>query len=199
MSQELQPGDRLWWVPRYHNGHESRWRAVVLVGEGYARLDNGCHVPLTPDAHGAYPAQGGHGTAWASPQQVGGLAAIFRGAEGCSDIDIDIEGDGPTIALNVGDQYACRIVACWNACEGISTEDLERYYNTGSGIDEAIENASLRDQLAIQKQRDQLLAALEKAVAQLDNSNGEIIGDYDGDAELISEMRAAIAAAKAGA
>lgn len=32
---------------------------------------------------------------------------------------------------------ARRLAACWNACRSISTEDLERYFGTGVGIDEA--------------------------------------------------------------
>lgn len=40
-----------------------------------------------------------------------------------------------------------RILACLHACEIVSTEDLERYYNTGRSIDEALEEAGLQDHL----------------------------------------------------
>lgn len=89
---------------------------------------------------------------------------------------------------------ARRIVACVNYCAGYDTEGMGRAVSIGRtakvSLDELVEKA-----LLIELQRDQLLAALEKAVAQLvDSPNGEIIGSYDGDAELISEMQAAIAA-----
>jgi len=65
---------------------------------------------------------------------------------------------------------ARRIAACVNACAGIRTEDLERYYNAGGGIDEAMEEASLRGHVSAVKERDrfaalnaELLSELEKA------------------------------------
>ncbi len=63
------------------------------------------------------------------------------------------------------DADARRIVACWNACKGISTEDLERYYNTGGGIDEALQEASLRSHVLAVQQRDELLEALKEVLA----------------------------------
>lgn len=59
------------------------------------------------------------------------------------------------------EETARRIVACVNACAGIPTDDLERYYNAGGGIDEAMNEASLRDQVRVIQQRDKLLSALE--------------------------------------
>lgn len=61
---------------------------------------------------------------------------------------------------------ARRVVAAWNACKSVSTEDLERYYETGRGIDEALEEAGLQDHLKAVQQRDQLLAALEALLAE---------------------------------
>jgi hypothetical protein len=55
---------------------------------------------------------------------------------------------------------ARRLAACWNACDGIKTKDLERYYGAGSGIDQAMEEASLSDHANAIKQRDELLQAL---------------------------------------
>ena len=65
-------------------------------------------------------------------------------------------------ATAITKENARRIVACVNACAGIPSEDLERYYNAGGGIDEAMEEASLRDQVCVVKQRDELLAALSE-------------------------------------
>ena len=53
-----------------------------------------------------------------------------------------------------------RMAACWNACDGIKTKDLERYYSVGDGIDKAIEEAGLSDHVNAIKQRDELLDAL---------------------------------------
>ncbi len=53
-----------------------------------------------------------------------------------------------------------RLCACWNACQSVSTEDLERYYNTGGGIDEALQEASLRSHVLAVQQRDELLKTL---------------------------------------
>lgn len=65
--------------------------------------------------------------------------------------------------VETSEETARRIVACWNACHGIPTEDLERYYNNGGGIDEAIEHASLADQIRTSNQ----LADLQSAALKL--------------------------------
>lgn len=88
---------------------------------------------------------------------------------------------------------ARRVVAAWNACKSVSTRDLERYYETGAGIDEALEEASLQDHIKAVQQRDQLLAALEDMVAHFD---GKATTD---DETFVGKARAAIAAAKGGA
>jgi hypothetical protein len=77
---------------------------------------------------------------------------------------------------------ARRLVACWNACEGISTEALERLVNT---IDRAY--------VSLQAQRDKLLAALEVMLR-----NYTAVHDI-GDVEMqpaIYQARAAIAEVK---
>ncbi|MDD2728298.1 hypothetical protein [Malikia sp.] len=56
---------------------------------------------------------------------------------------------------------ARRLAACWNACDGISTDDLDRYYGCQAGIDAALEEASLQYQLSVVVQRNELLEALE--------------------------------------
>lgn len=64
---------------------------------------------------------------------------------------------------NVIHPDARRIVACVNACSGIATERLERHYNAGGGIDSAMEESALREQIAVYKQRDQLRHRVERA------------------------------------
>lgn len=120
-----------------------------------------------------------------------GIARIFLSAEEANAYTEQCEG------------RARRIAASLNACEGVPTEDLERYYNTGAGIDKAMEEASLRDQLAVQKQRDQLLAALEDARRMLDIvadcTSHECEDCREHAAINRDKCAAAIAAAKGGA
>lgn len=71
--------------------------------------------------------------------------------------------------MNEAKQHERRIAACLNACQSVSTEDLERYYETGAGIDEALEEASLRNQIKTAQEKDQLLAATQKIMARLAN------------------------------
>lgn len=57
---------------------------------------------------------------------------------------------------------ARRIVACWNACLSIPTETLENYYGDQGGIDAAIDEASLRGQVKVMRDRDASRALLEE-------------------------------------
>lgn len=84
------------------------------------------------------------------------------------------------------EESARRLAACWNACEGIDTEDLEA--GTVSIIQKLHDQAA-KDVLA---QRDELLAALERLIAS---------GDVRDAAEkgAITQARAAIAKAEGGA
>lgn len=92
---------------------------------------------------------------------------------------------------------ARRLVACWNACQGISTEDLDLHYNAG-GLDAALDEASLRSQVAVTQQRDALLSALELVLGEfcLDGHGGEF---EDGEHPYVDQARAAIASVKGGA
>lgn len=92
---------------------------------------------------------------------------------------------------------ASRIVACWNACEGISTEALVAMPTPFSKL----LSAEFTDVVA---QRDALLAALEIAQDTLDNVQGDINPERGYADELEAEVslalgtaRAAIAEAKA--
>lgn len=87
-------------------------------------------------------------------------------------------------------QQERRIAACLNACQSVSTEDLERHYETGAGIDEALEEAGLQDHLKAVHQRDQLLAAL-KAITDPNQ-----VASHGDPSVLRNYARAAIAAAE---
>lgn len=57
---------------------------------------------------------------------------------------------------------ARRLVACWNACEGLSTENLETNVPIKQGLDGL--NQLLR---SAEQQRDELLAAIDGALSDL--------------------------------
>lgn len=120
---------------------------------------------------------------------------VNRGDEQCSDIDAkgpEGWGGDVTIAMNIGNDTARRIVACVNACAGISTDRLEDLgkplMNYLFGADEHAAN--------LVKQRDELLAALEtvneSAVCFAKN-------EYSISADAISKVENAIASAKGSA
>lgn len=82
---------------------------------------------------------------------------------------------------------ARRLVACWNACEGISTESLVSAGNAFNGW--RLASYAMDDAKA---QRDELLEILERAVRRLEiaHANGDTIMR-----EWIVDARAAIAKA----
>lgn len=93
-----------------------------------------------------------------------------------------------------------RLVACWNACEGISTVRLERTVNNLHG------RASASDKLdELHAQRDELLAALKAARKSLQVANDTPDGPirdtiWHGPAETLFDfMDAAIEKAQGGA
>jgi hypothetical protein len=89
-----------------------------------------------------------------------------------------------------------RLVACWNACQGLDTDLLESITMLGETLADRFElrNSTERELTA---QRDDLLAALEKMVqAMIDY---EMIVDGESTAKhriMMAEARAAIAKAK---
>lgn len=87
--------------------------------------------------------------------------------------------------VEIAQQYARRIVACVNACEGVPTEVLEAYT--------VLEKLREKD-----AQRDELLAALEKAFPELDKIDRHCLG-WPFVSEPVEILRAAIARAKGGA
>lgn len=89
---------------------------------------------------------------------------------------------------------ARRLVACVNACAGIPTEDLERHYTSGGGLDEAIEEAGLRDHVNAVEQREQLLAALCLALPFVEDHEGDEVYKPGAVSKAVSTIKAAIAA-----
>ena len=98
----------------------------------------------------------------------------------------------PLYAIAFSEEYARRIVACVNACAGIKTEDLEAMRGT-SILAKA--NASCD---TVQKQRNELLEALELVVKCCDEPRGRDNSEHDGMTAL-EAARAAIASVKGGA
>ena len=70
-----------------------------------------------------------------------------------------------------------RVAACWNACEGISTDELEEIASTGGML------GPREDVARIAKQRDELLEAMKTFVSATITDTGQIIGlmreDFD--------------------
>lgn len=101
-----------------------------------------------------------------------------------------------------GKANARRIVACVNACRGLSTDELEKHGLVSAVGTELIE---------LKKQRDQLLAAIEKASEYIGNQEVPTSTHSNGMTHLLSTINikehlrisetinAAIAAAKGGA
>ena len=88
-------------------------------------------------------------------------------------------GNGQSKAAN-----ARRIAACWNACEGITTDELEHIASTGGML------GPREDVARIASQRDEVLEALEKIATSV---------DIDTLRAAIDCARAAIAKVKEGA
>lgn len=90
-------------------------------------------------------------------------------------------------------EMARRIVACVNACEGVPTDVLENTVQRGGALMYQQERRK-----AAEAQRDELLAALEKAFPELDKIDRHCLG-WPFVSEPVEILRAAIARAKGGA
>lgn len=119
----------------------------------------------------------------------GGQVAI------CSNFSFFDTPESLPIKERINEANASRIVACVNACEGVSTEVLE-YNSQHGGV------------LRLERQRDQLLAALEEARAFIGEQpvrtqnvgNTVYLREDQGKVmRVMSTIDAAIAAAKASA
>ena len=107
--------------------------------------------------------------------------AVNRGDDYADDIDATNEsGHQVTLALSVGKVNARRIVACVNACAGLSNDALDGGWT-------AADLSAYAKQL--EQQRDELLEALEKCLPH-------VIDSWDEDHSAVVKARAAIAKAK---
>ncbi|MGL5091505.1 MAG: hypothetical protein ACRC8B_11365 [Aeromonas sobria] len=106
---------------------------------------------------------------------------------------------GHLVAESVNVADARRIVACWNACNGIATEDIERAIKicppTATGqIDNSPTIAEMLS--AMTKQRDVLLEALYGVQGVMNNSEGVVGWHKNGDIaswdEVLPEVVAAL-------
>ena len=100
--------------------------------------------------------------------------------------EIALEPGLEQVCQDVTEANARRLVACWNACEGISTDELE---TTGGAAVGWTRTASKL--MHATKQRDQLLAALKAIIA--DGLHCDVVP------HLHKKARAAIAKAEGGA
>lgn len=71
----------------------------------------------------------------------------------------NVVGENRVICLDASPEDARRIVACWNACAGISTENLEENHSV-KWLAEQYNTAV--------NQRDELLAELKSAIEHID-------------------------------
>lgn len=77
---------------------------------------------------------------------------------------------GPELIRDIGlflSSYASRIEACLIACDGLSTEYLSRYHGNQWGIAAALNEKSLKNQLSVVTQRDELLESLRGLCAAM--------------------------------
>lgn len=90
---------------------------------------------------------------------------------------------------------ARRLVACWNACEGIDTEDLEA--GSVNIIDKLHDDAARR----VMARRDELLAAMNGLLAYFESGNSVATGKavIKTDSIEVRAAYAAIAEVKGGA
>lgn len=93
-----------------------------------------------------------------------------------------VAGGNYVVALDCKPEDARRIVACVNACAGLSTQCLEE---TGGGVEHYI---------AVIKQRDELLAALERMLGEFNEQMAGIVHD---ERSVISNARSVVASVKA--
>ncbi|QLG87682.1 hypothetical protein HQ393_05110 [Chitinibacter bivalviorum] len=84
------------------------------------------------------------------------LKKVFRGEEGF--YDLDLANEPASIALEIGEKYARRIVACVNVLADCKTEDIEycieHKWSPFSGN-------VFASRVKLQRERDKLLAALK--------------------------------------
>ena len=124
-------------------------------------------------------------------------------SEGMSLLTV-VEHEGVKFAAIYNDDDARRFMACWNACEGLTTEDLENLSSVGEGLKRQTELAyayrSERDSLRAVNA--ELLEALKSSRAVLCTAFKAVAPDLFDSDEAVSEhlqirrIDAAIASAR---
>lgn len=106
-----------------------------------------------------------------------------------------LSGMGRRVAIADEKEFARRLVACWNACQELPTDELEEIAKTGGML------GPREDIARIAAQRDVLLDSLEKFVAAMKASSGcpDTSHEITALCEAVQSGRAAISKAKGGA
>lgn len=115
-------------------------------------------------------------------ERTGEMLELRKNSQG--NASIRPVGSQGMIAPWIADGYARRVVACWNACAGIMTEQLE--------IEPYIGSVSYKMRMQAEKRRDELLAALQELADRVEEYI--ILGDQS--TPDTSRARAAIARAE---
>lgn len=103
-----------------------------------------------------------------------------------------VSGTISNLAANIQEANARRLVACWNAAEGIPTETLE---NGHAVFGKLAETAADRDRL--QAMNAELVAALRSVIHDIERNYGYIPEGEEGSVFAgVKEARAALAKAK---
>ena len=119
-----------------------------------------------------------------SDQNTQGRLSIKENGDANSYALLDESGNWLLSILHNGEKLTSvqretmrRVAACWNACEGISTDELEEIASTGGML------GPREDVARIAKQRDELLEAMKTFVSATITDTGQIIGlmreDFD--------------------
>ena len=92
---------------------------------------------------------------------------------------------------------ARRLVACWNACEGISTHALEVVVGMGASVGDKIAALETSER-ELMDQRDELLAALNGLLAYFESGNSVPVSQATIKANSAEVLAARAAIAKVG-
>ena len=112
-------------------------------------------------------------------------------SEANQDIAICFMAHDGTEDNECGEANARRIVACVNACAGYATEELEQ-----ATLDKRHRHEIIADLVKSNKQRDELLAALEE-ITNVFATIGITAGCYDDELNALQKGLSAIASVKA--
>lgn len=101
-----------------------------------------------------------------------------------------VESDGVTFAAVFIDADARRLVACWNACDGLGTDLLENIQTVGDTLKSRFAQRDAAE-ARLTAQRDELLQMLRRldVEAGVDGHGGPL---EDGESQLFDAVRALI-------